>query len=314
MHPIRMVVPPRDATPGGRHEDSLSVRRTLPHRRVAAIGAWCLLDHLGDAHTRTDVMMQPAYPEAGMQSVMWPLSGLIRRRDSLGNDDLIRHGQLALTTSGTGLSVAEVGIDDPRGGRHTRRFLHGARLRAALPAAERHQAPSYQHVSDLPMIRTATMAVHVLMGALAGHPADASPARSFTPLLAADITLTTGTLRVDLDPDFEHGVLLVDGAVAVNGTPLEVGALGYVPVGTARIELATVVGAQLLLLGGPPFAEEFIQWWNVVAGSHEEAVAFRDDWCAGAPRFGVVPGADLREAAPPLPPGRLRPRRGSLRA
>ena len=56
-------------------------------------------------------------------------------------------------------------------------------------------------------------------------------------------------------------------------------------------------GARLLLLGGTPFEEPLVMWWNFVGRSHEEIAAAREDWMAGDRRFGVV--AD--DSAPPLP-------------
>jgi hypothetical protein len=50
------------------------------------------------------------------------------------------------------------------------------------------------------------------------------------------------------------------------------------------------VGAQplrALLLGGAPFDETILMWWNFVARTTEEIVAAREDWQAGR-RFGDV--------------------------
>ena len=74
-----------------------------------------------------------------------------------------------------------------------------------------------------------------------------------------------------------------------------------------------------MLLGGEPLGEQIIMWWNFIGRSHEEIVAFRDQWqsekIAGsaAPlagrRFGPVPGFDGRSLpAPELPGVRLKPR------
>jgi hypothetical protein len=38
--------------------------------------------------------------------------------------------------------------------------------------------------------------------------------------------------------------------------------------------------ARLLLLGGEPFAEEIVMWWNFIGRSHDDIVTFRDDWAA----------------------------------
>lgn len=313
MQPIRMVVTPRVLTLGS--GATLPIRRTLPERRVAAVGAWCLVDQFGGPATRTEALDGAAYPEAGLMTITWPLSGLVRRRDSLGSDSLLRHGRLALATAGTGVTVSDVGVDDPREGRHARRFLHGIRLAAALPGPARAEPPTFQEVGDLPTLRTPAMRATVLLGALAGGHTDlSSPAASATPLLAVDITVTAGTQRLDLEEDFEHAVLLIDGHVAVNGTPLVPGTLGYLPVGQAVLEIATVTGGQLMLLGGTPWDEEFILFWRLLAQSHEEIEALREAWVEGTGPFGEIPGVARREDAPEIPPVRLRPRRGSVRS
>ena len=35
-----------------------------------------------------------------------------------------------------------------------------------------------------------------------------------------------------------------------------------------------------LLLGGPPFGESIVMWWNFVGRTHEEVAAFREEWQA----------------------------------
>lgn len=300
---------PADVRPGGP-----ALRRTLPERRLAAVGAWCLVEHFGDPETDPTRLAPLAYPEVGLMSLTWPIEGLIRRRDSIGTDILVSHGHVCLGTAGHGVTVAEAGVDDPRGGRHARRFLHGVRLAAALPAAVRGRAPEVQEIHAPPRVTSPTMRATVLVGRLDGEYAElVSPARVHTPLVAADITLTTGTERLSLEPRYEHGVLLLDGAVSVDGTPLAVGELAYLPVGHRRVDLATLPGCRVLLLGGTPFEEEFILWWNIVAATHDEVVAAREAWERGDPRFGATPPGAARSTAPPIPPVRLRPRRGSVR-
>ena len=37
-------------------------------------------------------------------------------------------------------------------------------------------------------------------------------------------------------------------------------------------------GCRVLLLGGEPFAEEIVMWWNFIGRSHDEVAGFRRQW------------------------------------
>ena len=68
----------------------------------------------------------------------------------------------------------------------------------------------------------------------------------------------------------------------------------------------------MLLLGGEPFDEKIVMWWNFVARDHDEIVEARHDWAEAmntGGRFGVVGGYDGGPMpAPPMPITRLVPR------
>jgi hypothetical protein len=57
----------------------------------------------------------------------------------------------------------------------------------------------------------------------------------------------------------------------------------------------------VLLLGGVPFPEPIVMWWNFVARSHDEVDAARRDWQAGSDRFGTVDSGLDVIPAPPTP-------------
>ena len=86
---------------------------------------------------------------------------------------------------------------------------------------------------------------------------------------------------------------------------------GYAPPGHASLTLANAgeEPARLLLLGGPPFQEEIVMWWNFIGRSHDDIVQAREDWTTGT-RFGEVHGYDGASLpAPELPNAPLKPRR-----
>lgn len=63
-----------------------------------------------------------------------------------------------------------------------------------------------------------------------------------------------------------------------------------------------------MLLGGEPFEEELIMWWNFVGRTQDEIARAREDWMSGD-RFGTVHGYDGPPIpAPALPDVALKPR------
>ena len=276
----------------------MAVTRTLPNKVRRTVGAWCFLDAYGpdDLAGRPGMRVGP-HPHIGLQTVSWLVRGEILHRDSLGNRQEIRPGQLNLMTAGRGISHAEETPAVNSG------VLHGVQLWVALPETARHQPPAFTHHADLPVVRLGGLTATVLIGELGGA---ASPAAAHTPLVGAEIAGASGV--VPLRSDFEYAVLAMDGAATVDGHDLKPGPLLYL--GTGRTSLAVTAGpdARLLLLGGEPFEESLVMWWNFIGRSHEEIVAARAEWTAGD-AFGEVHGyAGPPIPAPPMPATRLKPR------
>lgn len=299
------VLRPREVPLGGPR--AIAVRRTLPQRERSLIGAWCFVDHYGPhdvaAHGGMDV---PPHPHTGLQTASWLFSGRIEHRDSGGAHALVRPGELNLMTAGAGICHSEVSVDP-----QAAPVLRGVQLWVALPEAARHTARSFGHFVPEPVGLPGASAL-VFLGELAGY---RSPVPSFTPLLGAQLDLDPHTdLALQVDPAFEHGVLCDQGPLVLGDTPLAVGDLGYQGPGAPVLTLRNPGDspARVLVLGGVPFGEELVLWWNFIGRSHEEIVEFRRRWEAGDEQFGQVSGYRgrlQRLPAPALPPLRLRPRR-----
>jgi redox-sensitive bicupin YhaK (pirin superfamily) len=279
----------------------MMVTRTLPNRNRRMVGAWCFVDFYGPADlTSAPGMRVPPHPHIGLQTVSWLMAGEVLHRDSLGSQQLIRPGQLNLMTAGRAISHSE---ETPT--EHSP-VLHGVQLWTALPDRHRHVPPQFAHHADLPVLNEQGVTVTVIMGELG----DArSPARVFSPLVGAEVFVEAGAdTRLPLVPDWEYAALALSGTVEVDGLALSVGPLLYLGSGRSDLAVRCAESGRVLLIGGEPFDEQIIMWWNFIGRDHDEIVAAREDWMSGQ-RFGTVRGyAGDPLPAPPMPTTRLKPR------
>ncbi|WP_030435379.1 pirin family protein [Actinoplanes subtropicus] len=278
------------------------VTRTLPNRQRRMVGAWCFLDAYGPHELGDSAGMRVGpHPHTGLQTVTWLVAGEVLHRDTLGSVQEIRPGQLNLMTAGRGIAHSE---ETPR---ENSGVLHGVQLWVALPHADRDMPAAFAHHADLPMATFGDVTATVLMGTLGEA---TSPARIHTPLVGAELTLPAGaSAEIPRKTTFEYGILALDGAPEVDGATLKPGPLLYLGQGRSTVHLATSSPAKVLLLGGEPFEERLVMWWNFVARDHDEIVQMRADWESQTPRFGEVRGYDgPRLPPPPMPLTRLVPR------
>ncbi|MER7949598.1 pirin family protein [Streptomyces sp. NPDC096079] len=299
------VLTARDVPLGGPR--AMTVRRTLPQRARTLIGAWCFADHYGpDDVAESGGMDVAPHPHIGLQTVSWLFSGEIEHRDSLGSHAYVRPGELNLMTGGHGISHTEVST-----ARTT--TLHGVQLWVALPEEHRNAARDFQHHAP-GTVRVDGADVRVFLGSLAGS---TSPVRTFTPLLGAELLIDPGaTVTLRTDPGFEHGLLVDQGEILLSGTLLRPAELGYAGPGAETLTLTNTsdTPARAVLLGGTPFEEEIVMWWNFIGRSHEDIVEARREWEEASERFGTVEGyPGDRLPAPALPNARIAPRKNPSR-
>jgi len=286
----------------------MEVRRALPQRDLPLVGAWCFLDRFGPQVTR---MRVEPHPHIGLQTVTWPFVGEVRHRDTVGSDVIVRRGALNLMTSGAGIAHSEYSVGEDAVP------LDALQLWVALPESRRHGAPAFERHEDLPVIALESVTgqggeATIIMGQLAGV---RSPATAYSPIVGAELRIPAGArIRLPLEPAWEHALVGVDGDIAVmaaaeDTVELDSGHLLYLGIRRDEIVIESPTGATVLLLGGEPFEDDIVMWWNFVGRSHEEIVEARDAWEAASARFGEVAGHDERIPAPPMPAVRLTRRR-----
>lgn len=255
----------------------VEVRRTLPHRDLKMIGAWCFVDHFGPTK-QTDGMVVAAHPHTGLQTVTWLIEGRIEHRDSIGSVQMIEPGQLNLMTSGHGISHSEISLAGPEN-------LHAVQLWVALPKQSIAVAPEFEHQADLPRVSIKShegndVAVTVLAGELAV--ADAmvtAPTKTFSPLMGAELRITAGeSITLPLKNTFEYGFLAAQGSIKIGEEFGATSSVIYFEPGRDEVTITANEDAIILMLGGEPFGEKILMWWNFIGRTNEDIVRARDDW------------------------------------
>lgn len=301
------IITSRDVPLGGPR--AMTVKRTLPQRKRSLIGAWCFVDHYGPDDVSVSGGMDVApHPHTGLQTVSWLFEGNVTHHDSGDNHAVVRPGEVNLMTAGAGICHSEVSTQDTT-------VLHGVQLWTVLPDAVRESTGRrFDHHVPEPVEFPGGSAL-VFLGSLLGS---SSPVSTFSPLLGAELRLDPGAeLALDVDPAYEHGLLVDSGDVTLEGVVVEPTALAYTGVGEERLTVRNTgsTPARCILIGGEPFGEEIVMWWNFIGRTHDEIARYRDQWQAESERFGAVdgyighdPAGLTRLPAPTLPGTVLKPR------
>lgn len=296
-HPVLERIATRGAEVGG-----LPIHRAIPNRQRRMVGAWCFLDHAGPiSHAAGRGLHVGPHPHIGLQTFTWMIEGEVVHRDSLGYEQVIRPGEVNLMTAGRGIAHAEDENPASSAGR-----LHAVQLWIALPEAERFRPPAFQHHAALPSVSEGGFRMTVLAGSAFGARA---PTEVYSPLVGLDLA-TTGAAhtRIPLEPSFEYAALVLSGDARIEREALAPDTLLYLGTGRRRLELGCDTATRLVLIGGVPFGEEILLWWNFVARRREEMEQAIADWNAER-RFGEVRGSpSARLVAPELSGCQLRGR------
>jgi redox-sensitive bicupin YhaK (pirin superfamily) len=166
----------------------------------------------------------------------------------------------------------------------------------AQPDETRDRPPAFEHHTALSRRDTGGGAATILIGVFDGLE---SPARHDSDLIGVDLSLQTST-SLPLRAAFEHGLIVLEGALSVEGRRLSPGHLGYLAAGRDVLDLDVAQPTWAILLSGVPFEEMIQMCWNFVGRSHEDIDDAHESWLTDDGRFSTVasPLARIETKAP----------------
>lgn len=276
----------RERLKGENHDlgDGFMIRRVLPSPSGRTVGPFIFMDHFGPLQLPADKAMDVRpHPHIGLATVTYFWEGRIEHKDALGNSQIIEPGAVNWMTAGRGIVHSERTAAADRGQPQT---LHGLQLWVALPLEHERGEPSFEHTdaSALPQLSIDGVQVRVVAGNAYGA---RSPVSTLSPLFYVDARVPQGrSLRVP-DDHVQRAAYLVDGAMQVDGEPLQLGELMVFEPG-ATITLSASVDSHVVLLGGAPLDAPRYLWWNYVASSEALLEEARQAW--REKRYAMVEG------------------------
>ena len=257
------------------------------------VGPWIFFDHMGPAHFSPGqgIDVRP-HPHINLATVTYLFEGEMLHRDSLGNELVIKPGEINLMVAGKGIVHSERQREALK--QSTENRLHGLQLWLALPEKDEEMDAEFHHYGydQIPQGLIHDVSLRVLIGEAYGL---RSPVKTFADTLYLEADLKVGqrlTLPLDVE---ELALYVVAGQVALGGQTLQPFTLSVLQVGQA-IEVSALQASRIALIGGETFSHRHI-WWNFVSSRKQRIEQAKQDWLQG--RFARVPGDE--EEFIPLP-------------
>lgn len=292
MNVVHRILEPRPRDLG-----DLAVRRLLPAPGLQTVGPFIFWDHMGpsDFERGQGVNVRP-HPHIGLATVTFLYEGAFMHRDSLGNAQVIRPGDVNWMIAGRGIAHSERTPDEVRGP-DGRTRAHGIQTWVALPREHEEIEPSFAHhpAATLPHLELDGVRLTVIAGTAYGQ---RSPVNVLSPTLYVDAIFDHAGAECTLDDEHEQRAVYVSqGAVDLGGQTYHEGQLVVVEPSARGVRIAAgAPGTRVMIAGGAPLDGPRHIWWNFVSSSRERIEVAKQQW--REQRVSPVPGDPERIPLP----------------
>jgi redox-sensitive bicupin YhaK (pirin superfamily) len=291
---IELVIDSRRRDLGG-----FEVGRVLPFAQHRMVGPFVFFDHMGPIQfppgIPRSVDVRP-HPHIGLSTVTYLFDGEITHRDSVGSEIAITPGEMNWMTAGRGITHSER-FDHLR---RTGGAMHGIQAWVGLPTEAEETDPAFAHhgAEDLPTYESDGLWARLIAGEAFGAKANV---KIHSPMFYVHWRLRAGA-RAQLPAEYsQRAAFVVTGEVEVDGQRFHPGQMLVFAPGEPVL-FASRTDAVVMLLGGEPIGERFIEW-NFVSSSKDRIEQAKADWRAGRMK---LPDLDHDEFIPlpgdPPPP------------
>ncbi|MBV1788206.1 pirin family protein [Marinobacterium sp. D7] len=262
---IRRVIRAVNSSDGA----GVRLKRSIGQSMGARIDPFLMLDAFSSDSPDDYIAGFPAHPHRGFETVTYMLDGLMRHRDHLGHEGLLRSGGVQWMTAGKGVIHEEMPQQEQG-------LMRGFQLWVNLPAAEKMKPAAYQNIEpeEVPeAVDEQGNRIRLVAGTLnfAGQQLTGPVSGVSRQPLFVDLQLAAGaSLELPLAEELSGFIYLFEGAVAIGDKALPGESAAELGAGD-RVGLhAGSDGARLLLVAARPIGEPVVQYGPFVMNTSDE--------------------------------------------
>ncbi|WP_297734600.1 pirin family protein [uncultured Maricaulis sp.] len=263
----------------GRTRDlgGFEVRRVLPYAKQRMVGPFIFFDQMGPAEFAPgDGIDVRPHPHIGLATVTYLFDGALQHRDSLGEDLVIRPGDVNWMTAGHGVVHSERTPAPERAAGHK---MYGIQTWVALPEDKQDMTPAFFHhpADSLPEFEKGGARFRLILGTAWGREA---PVAVFSPIFYLHGEMPAGSeVAFDIAHE-ERAFYVVEGRVRLGDDMIEPGAMAVLAPDETP-DLLAEQDSRIMLCGGRSLGPRVIDW-NFVGPDRETIDAARKDWTEAA--------------------------------
>ena len=286
IKPVKYLLPAMDVDMGG-----LMIKQPLPTQEVQQCDPFLLLHHANlSFHKERSAKYQGVgpHPHRGFSPVTFVISGEIHHRDSRGNNQVAKAGEVQWMNAGAGIVHSE---------RPTQSLIEqGAKqeiiqLWINSPAARKMSIPSYQYLSenDIPVFWSEDGKVKNKLVAGNYKKLKGNAKAQSELLLIWGMAQEGGQQNFELpiEDDFNVILYLIKGEISLKGYGLtgKENLVIFAQEGN-QISISFKTGSQFLLLAGKPLNEPVKQYGPFVMNTQTEILQAMRDYQMG--KMGIL--------------------------
>jgi len=267
----------------------LIIKQALPTNNVNQVDPFLLLHHANFKFTENAPALQQGvgpHPHRGFSPVTFVIDGEVHHRDSRGNNQIAKKGEVQWMNAGAGIVHSERPSQSLSNKNGNQEIIQ---LWINSPAAKKMSPPSYQYlgVSDIPMFYSSNKLVQNKLIAGNYNDQNGQIVSDSEMIILWSEAKEQGVETYTIDKRYNSMIYLIKGEISVSGFGMvEAKSLVVYENDGSEIEITAKTDAQYLLLSGIPLNEKLVQQGPFVMNSETEILEAMRDYQMG--KMGIL--------------------------